>query len=256
MNCRADSGAIGPDCPADGVDDLDQEPGSVLGRAHIGVVASVCSVAQECVDEVGVGGMDFDAVETGRDRPLGGAGNIGDGAVNVIQSHRSGNGEGTPNAVLATMPACCRDLGGRQRPCAVRILRHHRPAHMPKLDEEAPARGVHRSRTVDVRASGSFSANSGDALVNTARDAMGSILAPEWLVGPFLANGELVEFMLKHPPVPDRTPLYAVHPYQCLVPPKVKTYVDFLVNRYGKGYDWARDKGNQGRGGTTLWRWR
>jgi DNA-binding transcriptional LysR family regulator len=101
-------------------------------------------------------------------------------------------------------------------------------------------------RNVDVRASGSFSANSGNALINAARDAMGPILAPEWLVGPFLANGELVEVLPKHPPVPDRAPLYAVHPYQRFVPPKVKTFVEFLVNRYGKGYDWARYKSNQG----------
>ena len=101
-------------------------------------------------------------------------------------------------------------------------------------------------RTVDVRASGSFSANSGNALINAARDAMGPILAPEWLVGPFLASGELVDLLPKHPPVPDRTPLYAVHPYQRFVPPKVKTFVEFLVNRYGKGYDWARYKSNQG----------
>ncbi len=101
-------------------------------------------------------------------------------------------------------------------------------------------------RTVDVRASGSFSANSGYALINAARDAMGLVLAPEWLVGPSLAIGEFVEVMPKHPPVPDRTPLYAVHPYQRFVPPKVKTFVDFLVNRYGKGYDWAHLEGNQG----------
>ncbi len=99
---------------------------------------------------------------------------------------------------------------------------------------------------VDVRASGSFSANSGNALVNATRDAMGVILAPEWLVAPFLANGELVEVLTKHPPVPDRTPLYAVHPYQRFVPPKVKTYVDFLVKRYGKGYDWSRHQGDPG----------
>ena len=101
-------------------------------------------------------------------------------------------------------------------------------------------------RTVDVRASGSFSANSGNALINAARDAMGPILAPEWLVGPFLASGELVDLLPKHPPVPDWAPLYAVHPYQRFVPPKVKTFVEFLVNRYGRGYDWARYKSNQG----------
>jgi DNA-binding transcriptional LysR family regulator len=101
-------------------------------------------------------------------------------------------------------------------------------------------------RTIGVRASGSFSADSGNALINAARDAMGLVLAPEWLVGPFLANGEFVEVMPKHPPVPDHTPLYAVHPYQRFVPPKVKTYVDFLVKRYGKDYDWAHNKGSQG----------
>jgi DNA-binding transcriptional LysR family regulator len=95
------------------------------------------------------------------------------------------------------------------------------------------------ARTVDVRASGSFSANDGNALIHAARDARGLILAPVWLVGLSLATGELVEVMPKHPPVPDRTPLYAVHPYQRFVPPKVKTFVEYLVKRYGKSYDWA-----------------
>ena len=96
-----------------------------------------------------------------------------------------------------------------------------------------------RGRTVGVRASGNFSANSGNALIIAARDARGLILAPEWLVGPSLATGELVEVMPKNPPAPDLTPIYAVHPYQRFVPPKVKTFVDFLAKRYGKAYDWA-----------------
>jgi hypothetical protein len=50
----------------------------------------------------------------------------------------------------------------------------------------------------------------------------------------------------KYPLDPDRSLIYAVHPYQRFVPPKVKTFVEFLVNRYGKAYDWALDKGNRG----------
>lgn len=100
-------------------------------------------------------------------------------------------------------------------------------------------------RIVEVRASGSFSANSGDALINAAHNAMGLVVAPEWLVGSLLAKGELVEVLAKHPPVPNRTPLYAVHPYQRFVPPKVKAFVDFLAQRYGKGYDWTQDKGDR-----------
>ena len=100
-------------------------------------------------------------------------------------------------------------------------------------------------RIVEVRASGSFSANSGDALINAAHNAMGLVVAPEWLVGSLLAKGELVEVLAKHPPVPNRTPLYAVHPYQRFVPPKVKAFVDFLAQRYGKGYDWTQNKGDR-----------
>ncbi|MHA1527400.1 MAG: LysR family transcriptional regulator [Alphaproteobacteria bacterium] len=93
--------------------------------------------------------------------------------------------------------------------------------------------------SLDVRASGSFCANSGNALVGAARAGMGLILAPEWLVAPLLASGELVEVVLTSPPAPDRTPLYAVHPYRRFVPPKVKVFTDFLAERFGTGYDWT-----------------
>ena len=93
--------------------------------------------------------------------------------------------------------------------------------------------------TVDVRASGSFSANSGRALMAAACDALGLILAPQWLLGRALAEGDLVEVLPQYVLVPDRTPLYAVHPYQRFVPPKVRTFVDFLVAHFGRDYDWT-----------------
>ena len=93
--------------------------------------------------------------------------------------------------------------------------------------------------TIDVRASGSFSANSGNALVNAARDGRGIILSPGWLVGPSLANGDLVEILPGVSPNPARVPLYAVHPYRRFVPPKVRTLVDFLASRFGDDYDWS-----------------
>ena len=92
--------------------------------------------------------------------------------------------------------------------------------------------------TIDVRASGGFSANNGSALISAARSGMGIILGPEWLVGRLLASGELVEVLPAFPPDPERTPLYAVHPYQRFVPPKVRTFIDFLANRFGRDYDW------------------
>ena len=102
------------------------------------------------------------------------------------------------------------------------------------------------SRTVDVRAAGNFSANSGQALINAARNGRGLVLGPQWLVGPLLANAELVEVMPECLPVPERTPLYAVHPYQRFVPPKVKSFVDFLTNHFGTEYDWSHYPNGQG----------
>lgn len=92
---------------------------------------------------------------------------------------------------------------------------------------------------IDVRASGGFSANAGEALITPAKSGMGFVLLPEWLVGAPMASGELVEVMPEFLPIPHRTPLYAVHPYQRFVPPKVKTFIDFLADRFAGDYNWA-----------------
>lgn len=68
---------------------------------------------------------------------------------------------------------------------------------------------------------------------------MGLVLLPEWLVGPAMISGELVEVLPAFPPNPHRTLLYAVHPYPRFVPPKVGTFIDFLVDRFGPDYNWA-----------------
>ena len=43
----------------------------------------------------------------------------------------------------------------------------------------------------------------------------------------------------KFRPHPATSPLYAVHPYQRFVPPKVKVFIKFLSEHFGKRYDWA-----------------
>lgn len=96
------------------------------------------------------------------------------------------------------------------------------------------------ANVVDVKASGSFNANSGRALTAAACDGLGLVLAPQWLVGPALKQGKLLEVLPSFPPDPGHTPLFAVHPYQRFVPPKVRTFIDFLVDRFARNYDWAK----------------
>jgi len=92
---------------------------------------------------------------------------------------------------------------------------------------------------VDVRVRGKFTANSGNMLVTAARHGRGLMLSPDWIMGPPIARGELVKLLPAYPPYPATSALYAVHPYQRFVPPKVKVFIDFLIERFDKDYDWS-----------------
>jgi len=91
---------------------------------------------------------------------------------------------------------------------------------------------------IDVRASGKFDANSGNMLVTAARHGRGLMLSPEWILGPAIARGDLVELLPAYAPYPATSSLYAVHPYQRFIPPKVRVVIDFLAERFAKAYDW------------------
>lgn len=92
---------------------------------------------------------------------------------------------------------------------------------------------------VDVRVRGEFTANSGNMLVTAARHGRGLMLSPDWIMGPPIARGELVELLPNYSPYPATSALYAVHPYQRFIPPKVKVFVDYLIDRFDKDYDWS-----------------
>ena len=94
-------------------------------------------------------------------------------------------------------------------------------------------------RIVDVKAGGEFTANSGNMLVTAARHGRGLMLSPDWIMGPPVARGELVEVLPDNPPYPATSTLYAVHPYQRFIPPKVRVFIDYLVKRFDDGYDWS-----------------
>lgn len=94
---------------------------------------------------------------------------------------------------------------------------------------------------ISVQASGELTANSGNMLVTAARFGRGIILSPEWLLGPPLAKGELIPLLPAFKPYPETSPLYAVHPYQRFIPPKVRVFIDFLKEHFGPQYDWSQN---------------
>ncbi len=94
-------------------------------------------------------------------------------------------------------------------------------------------------RRFEVRASGRFYCDDGRLLVQAARQGAGIILAPRWLVGADLNAGRLVLLLPDFAPDPADTPVYAVHSYVRFVPPKVRSFVDFLTERFRRERDWA-----------------
>ena len=95
-------------------------------------------------------------------------------------------------------------------------------------------------KILDVKAGGDFTANSGNMLVTAARHGRGLMLSPDWIMGPAIARGDLVELLPDYPPYPATSALYAVHPYQRFIPPKVRVFIDYLVERFDEDYDWSK----------------
>lgn len=90
----------------------------------------------------------------------------------------------------------------------------------------------------EVRASGPFVADDGETLVSAACSGLGIVLGPEWLVGPALGTGALIEVLPDYTAEPATTPIYAVTPPGPHLAPKIRAFVDFLAARFGRDYDW------------------
>lgn len=83
-----------------------------------------------------------------------------------------------------------------------------------------------------MQASGSLFADNADALPAAAAAGLGVILAPSWLIECDLAEGRLKEVLPNYRVVPDAMPIYAVYPQQRHLAPKVRAFIDFLVERF------------------------
>lgn len=87
-----------------------------------------------------------------------------------------------------------------------------------------------------VNVSGNLRCNNGDALVDAAIAGMGIIFEPSILVYKAINQGKLVRIL---PGWESREfSLYAVYPNRKYLPPKVRTFIDFIVERFGPKPYW------------------
>jgi DNA-binding transcriptional LysR family regulator len=89
-------------------------------------------------------------------------------------------------------------------------------------------------KTTEIHISGNLFIDDGESLVAAAVEGYGVILVPEWLVDRELKSEHLQEILPNFRAIPSETPIYAIYPRQHHLPPKVRAFVDFMVNRYSK----------------------
>jgi DNA-binding transcriptional LysR family regulator len=130
--------------------------------------------------------------------------------------------------VLTASPAYLERRGVPERP---EDLVHHDCllyAYSPERDDwqfEGP-NGPQR-----VRVKGPFTSNNGGILMQAAIDGQGIVVLPTFIAGEALKDGRLVEILGGYR-TQDRA-IYAVFPANRHLSPKVRSFVDFLVNRFG-----------------------
>ena len=95
-------------------------------------------------------------------------------------------------------------------------------------------------REIPVAVNGSLRINNGIVLAEAAAAGRGIVLAPSFYVAPMLRDGRL-ERILPDYRLPELG-IHAVYPQRDHVPPKVRAFVDFLAQRFGKRPEWEKFK--------------
>ncbi len=85
-----------------------------------------------------------------------------------------------------------------------------------------------------VRVSGNFFAKSADALVAASVAGLGLSLLPDWNMGIELRQQQLCAVLTDYEASPAASPIYAVHAHQRHVPPKIRVFIDFLIETFAK----------------------
>jgi DNA-binding transcriptional LysR family regulator len=100
-------------------------------------------------------------------------------------------------------------------------------------------------KTEVVKVGGTLHSNNGALLAGACATGSGICLEPAFVVDDFLRAGTLVRLFPGWDT--DTFTIYAVYPSRNLLPPKVRTFVDYLVERFKNGATW--EKTGTGRSG-------
>jgi DNA-binding transcriptional LysR family regulator len=93
--------------------------------------------------------------------------------------------------------------------------------------------------TTTVRVKGSFHGNNGNILCDAAANGLGIIYQPSFLTHELVRSGQLVRLFQEWET--DTFWAYAVYPHRKFLLPKVRSFIDFMVEHFGPHPYWDED---------------
>jgi DNA-binding transcriptional LysR family regulator len=96
--------------------------------------------------------------------------------------------------------------------------------------------------TESVQIAGPFTSNNPQLLVCLAVAGHGLILWPSFAVGPEILAGRLVPLLMEWRS--RELAVWALYPHRSMLSTKVRSFIDFLVERFGPNPEWERWRGN------------
>jgi DNA-binding transcriptional LysR family regulator len=93
-------------------------------------------------------------------------------------------------------------------------------------------------REIPVAVNGTFRINNGIVLAEAAVAGHGSLVTPSFYVAPMLRDGRLKRILERYRL--KEVGIHAVYPQRGHVPPKVRAFVDFLAQRFGRKPEWEK----------------
>ena len=87
-----------------------------------------------------------------------------------------------------------------------------------------------------IKAKGSISINNGDAILSAVLAGGGLTMTSSYMVGEHIKNKRLVSVLDNF--VKEDIPIFAVYPSSRHLSPKVRAFVDFLIETYGTKPYW------------------
>ncbi len=85
-----------------------------------------------------------------------------------------------------------------------------------------------------VPVDGPLEINEGPLIIAAAVSGMGIMMAPDWIIRELLVTGTLVQVLSDYQIEPKGTPVNAVYPARSHLPPKVRVFIDYLIEQYGE----------------------